>query len=225
MSLKNWFILSEGQVIGPFSPEEVESKLGSFRSPQVWGRGQAEWMEPAKWRQVVREMPAPKDTASSLLWKIRVEGKDQPPMSYNDMLKYLRKLKDYSTVDVYMDNSKQWKELYAVQQVVDELGISRRSHPRVPITGTLDCEKEDATTFTCRIISISEGGLGVSEAKNLQIGQRFKSTLASPNLYMTISCSCEVVYVGNDGYAGLRFVALTDEAKSSIIEYIKKFAT
>lgn len=224
MSTKNWFILSEGQVIGPFSPEEVESKVGSLSQPQIWGRGQGEWMEPNKWRQSLKDLPPTPAAASKDLWRIRVEGKDLQPMVYDELLKYLRSLKDYSSIDIYMDKSGQWKDLYAVQQIVDELGISRRSHPRVPITGTLECETEDGS-FECRVISISEGGLGVSESKNMQIGQRFKSTLKSPNLYIAVSCTCEVVYIGNDGYAGMRFVSLTEEAKSSIIEYVKKFAT
>ena len=44
-------------------------------------------------------------------------------------------------------------------------------------------------------------------------------------LFVTINTTCEVVYVGNDGYAGLRFVGLPEEFKSSIIEYVRKFAT
>ncbi|MNT95603.1 hypothetical protein D3C72_2375100 [compost metagenome] len=75
------------------------------------------------------------------------------------------------------------------------------------------------------MISISEGGLGVTEVRNLQIGDRFTGNLNSPNLYMQINAICDVVYLGNDGYAGLRFANLPIEAKSSIIEYVNKFAT
>ncbi|MNL61128.1 hypothetical protein D3C87_1850130 [compost metagenome] len=75
------------------------------------------------------------------------------------------------------------------------------------------------------MISVSEGGFGVNDAKNLQIGEKFMGTLTSPNLYVTINCTCEVVYVGSDGYAGIRFVGLPAEYKTSIVEYVNKFAT
>jgi hypothetical protein len=52
---KIWFILSEGQTVGPFEPDEVEKQLSSAKDPQIWGRGHAEWMQPARWRQILRE--------------------------------------------------------------------------------------------------------------------------------------------------------------------------
>lgn len=225
MSTKNWFILSEGQVIGPFTPEEVESKLGSLKTPQVWGKGQGEWLEPAKWRNALREMPAPKKLDTTHFWRIRIEGKEQKPLTHEELLKLLKTFRDLSHIDVFIEPSGPWREIYAVQELVDDLGISRRSHPRVPISGTLECELSEEAKTSFRVVTISEGGLGLTETQGLQIGQQFKSVLNSTNLYMPVQCTCEVVYVGQDGYAGLRFVDLTEEAKSSIIEYVKKFAT
>nr|BFD62996.1 hypothetical protein BdHM001_16770 [Bdellovibrio sp. HM001] len=226
MNPKIWFILTEGQVTGPFDHAEIESRLSTAPEAQIWGRGQSEWMTPSKWRQSLKEQ-SQITTASNEppgLWKIRIEGKEQPPMKYSDLIATLKKLRDYSAVDICTDNSKVWKEIYSIPRIVDDLGISRRSHPRVPMIGTLACESPKGE-FSCRVISISEGGLGVNDAQNLQIGERFKGTLTSPNLFVTINTTCEVVYVGNDGYAGLRFVGLPEEFKSSIIEYVRKFAT
>ncbi|WP_347356422.1 PilZ domain-containing protein [Bdellovibrio sp.] len=226
MNPKNWFILSEGQVTGPFDHEEIESRLTNTQEAQIWGRGQSEWMTPLKWRQSLKDQHqiAVAQNEPPGLWQLRVEGKEQPAMKYSDLITYLKKLRDYSAVDICTDNSKVWKEIYSVPRIVDDLGISRRSHPRVPMVGTLACESPKGE-FSCRVISISEGGLGVNDAQNLQIGERFKGTLTSPNLFVTINTTCEVVYVGNDGYAGLRFVGLPEEFKSSIIEYVRKFAT
>lgn len=224
---KVWFILNEGQVTGPFDPAEVESQIASFKEPLIWGRGQVEWDIPSKWRSKVKELPpvaAAGDQSKS--WMVRVEGKVRDPLKYNDMITQLKKMTDLSQVDISTDGGKIWKEVYALQQVVDDLGISRRSHPRVPIVGTLEFELgTTSNTVKCRVISISEGGLGINDADGLQIGQKFFATLTSPNLYQTITTTCEVVYMGNDGYAGLRFVGLPEEFKSSVIEYVRKFAT
>ena len=226
---KIWFVLIDGQVTGPFEPDEVDTLISTSKEIQIWGKGYAEWMEPIRWRQSLKESlqnnPAPKPAESNKLWRTRVEGREQPPMLYSEMINYLKTLKDFSSVDIFIEKVGQWREIYALQQIADDLGISRRSHPRVPILGTLEAESETKGKFNCRVISISEGGLGVTEVRNLQIGDRFTGTLNSPNLYMQIQAICDVVYVGNDGYAGLRFANLPIEAKSSIIEYVNKFAT
>ncbi|HEX7673387.1 MAG TPA: PilZ domain-containing protein [Bdellovibrio sp.] len=224
MNLKIWFILNEGQVTGPFDQDEVDSKVANLPNAQIWGRGHAEWMTQAKWHSALKESSSFRSEPDpQLLWKIRIDLNEKSPMKYTDLLAYLKNLQDFSNVDLSFGNSG-WKEIFSFQKVVDDLGISRRSHPRVPIVGTLQCEGAKGS-FSCRVISISEGGLGVNDAQNLQIGDRFNGTLTSPNLYVTIDSVCEVVYVGADGYAGLRFVGLTEEFKSSIIEYVNKFAT
>lgn len=222
---KIWFILSEGQTTGPFDQDEVESRLGSAKDPQIWGRGQAEWMNASKWRQALSDVGIKTTSAEPPgQWRIRVEGQELPPRKYSELITYLKTLSDYSFVDIAADENSPWKEVYSIPRVVEDLGISRRSHPRVPIVGTLTCDGAKGA-FTCRVISISEGGLGINDARNLQIGERFEGVLTSPNLFVTIPMTCEVVYVGGDGYAGLRFVGLPVEHKSSIIEYVNKFAT
>lgn len=223
---KIWFILSEGQVTGPYNNTEIETHLNSSKDPQVWGRGQAEWMSVPRWRQVLKNYLSSesKEAKTESSWKVRVEGKEQGPLKYTDLISYLKTLTDFSTVDICPGSNSLWKEIYAYPQIAADLGISRRSHPRVPIVGKLVCDRPKGE-FNCRVISISEGGLGVNDAGDLKIGERFKATLTTSNLFVTITCTCEVVYVGNDGYAGLRFVNLATEFKSSIIEYVNKFVS
>ncbi len=225
MTSKCWFIHYQGQVQGPYDISEVEARLVGMKECQIWGRGQSEWMTPAKWRASLKDYshPSAPDEPQGF-WKMRVEGREQPPLRYSQLIAELKKMPDLSAVDVCTEASSVWKEVYAIPRIIDDLGISRRSHPRVPIVGTLTCEGPRGD-FSCRVISISEGGLGVNDARNLRIGERFQATLTSPNLFITVNTTCEVVYVGNDGYAGLRFVGLPEEFKSSIIEYVRKFST
>lgn len=226
MEPKIWFILSDSQVTGPYDSTEIEARLSSAKDPQVWGRGQSEWMNISRWRQFVKSSSAAETQQPKAhgTWKIRFEGTEQPSLKYPELISYLKTLTDFSVVDVCSEGSSAWKEIYAFPQLTADLGISRRTHPRVPIIGKLVC-KHPKGELTCRAISISEGGVGVNDAQDLKLGERFKVTLTSPNLYTTINTTCDVVYVGNDGYAGLRFVGLPTEFKSSIIEYVKKFAT
>lgn len=226
---KIWFILSEGQTTGPFEPEEVETNLPLVKEPQVWGRGHSEWMQPAKWRQLLREAghatrssgPTPEKPQG--LWRVRIHGEEKTPLRYAELVAFLKGMSDLSAVDVFPEAGDSWKEVFAIPRLVEELGISRRSHPRVPIVGTLTFEIPQGEQ-SCRVISISEGGIGINDAQGMQIGNQFRGTLTSPNLYVTIDCMFEAVYIGADGYAGLRFIDITDELKSSVIEYVNKFA-
>jgi hypothetical protein len=226
---KIWFILSEGQTTGPFEPDEVEKNLASSKEPQIWGRGHSEWMPPARWRQTLKDAghALPKAVATpdkpQGLWRVRIHGEEKQPLRYEELVGYLKQFPDLSSIDVFPEAGDKWKEVYEIPRLVEELGISRRSHPRVPIVGTLVFEIPQGES-TCRVISISEGGIGINDAQGMQIGNRFQGTLTSPNLYVTITSMFEAVYIGADGYAGLRFIDLPDEFKSSVIEYVNKFA-
>jgi len=231
VSSKIWFILNEGQVTGPYDADEVEQTIsqGAGKSLQVWGKGQNEWMEPAKWRQAFKQSltQAQADAAAAEekpSWYVSVDGHEYPPLSYKQLIQYLKTLKSLAAVDLKTESEKVWRDVYSFQRIVNDLGITRRAHPRVPIMGTLQCEGSNGN-FTARALSISEGGLGMSQTANLQIGDKLRLVLTSPNLHGTVTAHCDVVYIGNDGYAGLRFKSLTEENKSLILEYVNKFAT
>lgn len=223
MDLKRWFILLEGQVSGPWSDQEIESRIDTGKETLIWGRGQAEWLSPERWRGVLKNM----ETQASLekqqhLWKVKVGPQELSPMSFEEMLENLKEYSDLSNIRVWAEGYEDWREVFQVRKIMDELGISRRKHPRVPIMGSL---KGDVSfgELNARVISISEGGIGVNSAKGLKIGEKFQGDLSSPNLFVTVSCTMEVVYIGAEGYAGMRFMGLGGEAKSAIIEYVKKF--
>ena len=226
MSSKIWFILSEGQVTGPYSPEEVEGRLGSSPHPQIWGRGQSEWMTPAKWRQSSHDQikNSAAQQAEEERWQLRVSGKELGTYKYPDLILNLKALPQLEDAEVKTEKEG-WRSIYSIGRLTNELGLSRRTHARVPIVGTLKCKSPRMGEFNCRAISISEGGVGVNDAKNFQIGEHFEVVLESPNLYVTLNTTCEVVYVGQDGYAGLRFIGLPMEFKNALIEYVNKFAS
>ncbi|HPI41180.1 MAG TPA: PilZ domain-containing protein, partial [Pseudobdellovibrionaceae bacterium] len=180
----------------------------------------------SKWKNKQHQMlqvSTEKDIEESI-WRARVEGKESDLLKYDELIDYLKSLKDLNNIEVWMDAQKKWKDLFAVNRIVDTLGVSRRSHPRVPIIGNLHCESPAKGNFDVKVITISEGGTGVVEAKSVRIGDRFKGTLDSPNLFSKIVSQFEVLYVGKDGYAGLKFVGLPLEFKTQIIEYVNKFS-
>lgn len=222
---KKWFLLSAGQITGPYTADEVDGHLASASEPLLWGRGLPEWLPPAEWRKAIKTLGAavteitPREEPH---WKFRQGGTEYGPFVYSDMIAALKKLPVHNDVELTGEGFNGWREIFGVQKVVEELGITRRAHPRVPIMGTLKVDQAKSP-FEAKVVTISEGGLGINGAPPLAIGERFKGTLASPNLFMEIPCTCEVVYIGGDGYTGLRFIHLPTEAHASVIEYVNKF--
>lgn len=217
--------MSDGQVTGPYTKDDVTTRAQQLQNPLIWGRGSSEWFPLDRWNKVQQDLEALEQrskTGPDRLWKIKNAGQELKPMSHDQMIDYLKTIKDYADIQIWTDGYSEWKDIYQVHKIMDELGVSRRQHPRVPIMGTLSCEGATGT-FTARVLSISEGGLGITESPNVKIGEKFKTVLKSPNLYGPIHATMEVVYVGSDNYAGLRFVGLHSESKSAIIEYVKKF--
>ncbi|PIS11473.1 MAG: PilZ domain-containing protein [Bdellovibrio sp. CG10_big_fil_rev_8_21_14_0_10_47_8] len=221
-----WFVLTDGHVSGPFSKEDLEGRVNQTPNALIWGRGQSDWVNKDRWARLVQELETQSQsqgkTETGRLWKLRVAGQQLQPMSHDQMIEHLKTQTDYSDIQIWTEGYSEWKDVYQIHKIMDELGVSRRQHPRVPIMGTLNCEGTTGS-FNARVLSVSEGGLGITEAPQVKIGEKFKTVLKSPNLFGPIHATAEVVYVGGDGYAGLRFIGLHSESKSALIEYVKKF--
>jgi len=226
MEQKKWFALIDGQVRGPFTQDDLQGRLSGVANPLIWGRGQTDWVSPEKWATLSKEINAAQMGADrqERQWRVVIDGKELSPMSHDDMIHMLKGKPDLTHIRLWTEGYSEWREIYQIHKIMDELGVSRRTHPRVPIMGTLSCEGAGGT-FTARLLSISEGGLGATESQQVKIGERLKIILKSSNLTTAIHATVEVVYVGNDGYFGMKFMALQTESQSLIIEYIKKFLT
>ncbi|MCE3010402.1 MAG: PilZ domain-containing protein [Proteobacteria bacterium] len=226
MEQKKWFILdSQQKVSGPYLQEEIEGRLAQLGSSLIWGRSQSEWLGPEKWKKHLRELDEnvrKHKSQSERLWKIRVGNQELKPLTHDQMMEFLKTRHDLTEIMIWTEGYSEWKDIYQIHKLMDELGVSRRQHPRVPIMGTVMMEGASSTN-QARALSISEGGLGVTDAPQVRIGEKFKIILKSSNLFNPLHATAEVVYVGTDNYAGLKFIGLHSESKSAIIEYVKKF--
>ncbi len=224
MEHKKWFTFVEGQIRGPFSPSDLERQMTAMPTALIWGRGQTEWVNPDKWQKISQDSESARtgNDRQDRMWRIVSDGKELVPMNHDDMIRFLKSKSDLANIRLWTEGYSEWRDIYQIHKIMDELGVSRRTHPRVPIMGTIICEGAGGT-FQARLLSISEGGLGATEAAQVKIGERLKVIIKSSNLSVVIHATVEVVYVGNDGYFGMKFIALQTESQSLIIEYIKKF--
>jgi hypothetical protein len=227
MDGRKYFILANEQVKGPFDRDALNSALSQFTSPLIWGRGQSEWLTPDQFEKMLVDLESTVNRQrlqNEREWRIRIGDQELRPMFYSQMIDYLKNQADFSTFLIWTDGYNEWKEIYQVHKIMDDLGVSRRRHPRVPIMGQIEAEGTSGS-FSARALSISEGGLGMTESPPTSMGDKYKVTLKSPNLYTPLHATAEVVFTGHDGYVGMKFTALPSESKSAIIEYVKKFTT
>lgn len=156
-------------------------------------------------------------------YRVQINFIDQPMMTKNELLNLIAKQEDISTVAIQDPKTKEWKEVYAYPDIVEKLGLSRRKHARVPILAQFVGRTNRHESFNARVITISEGGLGLTEVYDLKIGDVVEGQLTSPHFFQPINIRADVVYSGLDGYIGLNFTQINDESKSTIIDYMKKF--
>ena len=161
--------------------------------------------------------------ADGIFYRVQISFVDQPLMSKNELLQLIAKTEDVSTISIQDNKTKEWKEIYAFPDLVEKFGISRRKSLRVPILAQFNRKSNKSKTVSYRVITISEGGMGFTENYDLKIGDEVDGQISSPHFFHPINVKADVIFSGQNGYIGLKFSKTTDETKSAIIEYIKKF--
>lgn len=224
MAEKRWFLLFKNEVMGPLLTGEVKKQVSSEVSgAMIWWRGQKDWLPFTQWEEKLPELIQPKVAkAHTPIWKMVYQDKESKPMQFEELMENLRRLPEVSGVALWTEGLKSWQSIFTFHKIVEELGISQRKHPRVPINGSVVVSWGDHD-LTGRPRSISEGGIGLQNIQGLKVGQSVRVLLRSPAIYTPIKATAEVVYIGADNYAGLRFTNMNTETESIIIEYVRKY--
>ena len=248
--MSKWFLQVGGRIKGPYTNESMQSALAQISENQLaaayfWKRGLTEWMKAPKWRAdiAVQMTPPIENTAKtqtevfkdseetkttlangpSTTYRTQVNFVDQPLMTKTELLNFVSRQKDLTKLAIQNPQTKEWTDVYGFPDIVERLGISRRKNSRVPILAQFTGTAKGQTPLNAKIVTISEGGMGFTEVFSLQIGDQVEGQLISPHFFQAINLKADVIYAGLDGYIGMKFTDINDEAKAAIIEYVKKF--
>lgn len=228
MEEKKWFILINDQVSGPYTPSDITQKEQNpdFIAALFWAKAKSQWLDFNAYKKEIQkdEEQARLHIAAqaSRLWKVKDQDEEKEPMTYKSLIEFLKTKKDLSTIRIWTQGYADWTDVFQNHKILEELGVSRRQHPRVPIQGQVSIELA-GNRFLGDLAMISEGGFGIKKGFQLSIGDKIKGGISAPALPSKINCTAEVVYVGQDGFVGLKYINISTEAKSSIVEYVKKF--
>ncbi len=220
--MKKWFVQVGAKIHGPIDVNEVEQLIVKHKDGLVWGKGMSEWIPHAEWKASV-EVAVEKE-ARALLWQYRFNDQESKLYKLDELVYELKQLPGYDKVFVKSDQDPKWQLLFTAITVTERLGITRRGQLRVPIFGFFEGHNITlAENFTSKLITISEGGCGLTDAFGLKIGHSLKGQIVSPNLTQPLPIVGDVVHSGDHGELGIKFSSLSQEAHSLIIDYIAKF--
>lgn len=225
--MSKWFAQKNNKITGPFDQTHIESLIQNQNEGLlIWGKGLSEWLTPNEWSDHLKGIQT--NTSSTgqktVNWYFKTTTHTSPALSFPNLIAEVKKLNTYDDLIINNDEKNKWISVFAFPLVADELGISRRQMPRVPILGFLSGQRvDDHSSIKAKVVTISQGGCGITEGVGITAGTTLKGIIKSPNLNGDIHISADVVYIGKDGYVGMKFITISPESQSQIIEYVNKF--
>ena len=157
-------------------------------------------------------------------YKVQYNFVDQEPMTKDELLTFTLKQDDVSKIAVFDSVAAEWKEIYAIPEISQKLGISRRKNARVPIMAQFTGASTKDIKVSSRVVTISIGGMGLTDTFDLSIGDTIRGQITSPQFFMPLNIEAEVTYTGSDGYVGFKFFQINDDTLALITEYVNKYS-
>jgi hypothetical protein len=231
MATLSWFISVNDIITGPFTTEQVRSKLASGLVREksfIWCKGQNEWIALSAWENQVTEIVQDTiDNGKKSIWYIDTGDAPFGPLTKNEMIVSLRAHKKLNNVKVWSVGMENWKSVFDLGEVMESLGISRRKNERAPLMGTVAVTRsnDDPRSYLLRTASISVGGMGLTGDHDLRRGDQVMAVIKSAGLPANLHLHGEVSYIMDRGYAGMRFTNVHPETLSIILDYVKRFNT
>lgn len=214
-------------VRGPLSTENVEEGLSAGRwtlDTLIWWKGQNQWISIANWRiqlpQITTESERKKHPAD---WYLESKGTQTGPMTRGELIAYLKTAQNPFQFSLWTPGMAHWKKLYFFEEVLLDLGMSRRAHPRAPLSGSAEISSKQNHKFVLMTTDIGAGGMGLDQARALTPGNNIQLTIRSPVFPNPIRSTAQILYVKHNGQAGVKFENIHIEAQSTIIDYVRQF--
>lgn len=224
-----WFIYSNEVVTGPFDTEAVRNKLqGGQLSARcfIWWKGQREWIPVTTWEaQLDQILRLSEERAQKPVWYLDNGGSPVGPLTQNELVDHLRGISQLNRVRLWAVGMKKWTSLFAIPDVMELLGISRRENERAPLMGTVAVTRstDSPKGFVLKTASISIAGMGVVGTHDLRVGDQLSLLVKSGEFPSSLHLRGIVAYVQATGYVGICFEAASAESQSLILDYVKRF--
>lgn len=225
--MTQWFFYFREETSGPYSTDEVKKWISSSKSSLVkktliWGGTLAEWKNLDWWQSNYEDFTLDKVKLSSKpIWHYVYNEQSFGPLSRTQLIDAVKSLDNKSEVFVWKQGMKNWTPIFHCPDIMDEVGVSQRKHPRASIQGQVAIKTEAGTQIGA-LRSISAGGCGAQGLQNLSTGEPLQIKIKSDVFYAPINAHAEIRYISETGYAGMEFTHINSEEKAMIINYIRQ---
>ena len=227
--MPNWFICHNETVRGPFTTDDIKTQLSSGildLDATIWSRGQTEWSKVSTWSKQAHNEPENSGAErgkQEQLWHYAMQGQSKGPMPRAQLINEIRSIQQKDEILVWTKGMKSWADLFEFHDLLDEIGLNKREHPRATISGQAVLTTEDGTSIIAQLKTVSPGGAGVDQIfTSLSIGQTVTLEIKSPTLgEEAITSKATVQYVTDASFVGLKFVSLSMENKARILQYVR----
>lgn len=200
-----------------FTPQ---AKKASFDKPSAPPTSTA---KPELKPNLAKDLKAPVATVTEK-YRVQYDFVDKGEMTKEELTAFTAKQEDVAKISVFDKKTRDWKDIYSVPEIVQRLGITRRGNQRVPILAQFSgSHLTTGSKINARVITISSGGIGLTDNFELKLGETIQGQLTSPHFYSPVNMTAEVTYAGLDGYVGLKFVGMNDEMMALVTDYVNRF--
>lgn len=210
---------------GPMSTEDVQSRLqaGQLSTQNlIWGPGVDHWQNIQAWVNGLSGMTMNVEQHDHVpeAWHYAFNGQSRGPMLRDVLVGELKALDTLGDVMVWTKGMKEWAPLFEFHDLLQAVGANKRQFPRADLSGKATM-KTAGTTLVAQLLSISEGGFGISLESGLVSGESVSVELSSPQFREPLHAKAEVRYI-HQGIVGMKFTHVSVETKGAIIQFIKQ---
>lgn len=221
-----WFTLQNDKIEGPFSTETLlrKAETEDLSPLLIWGPLQVGWKPFHWWQQALPHLKSVhSDKTAPEEWYMVKQGRRLGPFSKDQLLFQLKALSGeddlIAKMLVWTKGLKKWTQVIEMHELMNELGLDMRRHPRAKLVGKVTISFQ-GQTYSSSLKSISEGGLGAEPIPMVYAGEEVQVMVDSDHLGGPFQAKAEVCYA-NPSCLGLKFLSINSEHKSSIITYVK----
>ena len=221
-----WFVCHNEEVSGPFSTEKVQEMSDNGEITLeflIWSCAQSQWSTIKQWKENLPRILREYETSIQKHlqhWYYAHEGKSYGPMPKEQLIKQVSQVNDKQEIALWTEGMSSWLSIFEFNDILSEVGINRRAHPRAYIEGKATI-KVDGQTYITQLKTISPGGCGLTQTPNLSVGQRMHIEIQSKHFFSPLKAIAEIRYISKSGFVGIKFEQIHMESQSAIIEYIK----
>jgi len=222
--MAKWFLFKNENVQGPFETEEIHKLLAenSIESDSlIWGAAQDEWSKLDWWKTHLDSLlNSSKQPKEEKLWHLVIDEVSSGPMKRKELLEKIQAQKDKSNILVWTSGMDDWQPIYSVSDLTNELGITRRKHPRIELNGQIVIQYNDQTMIG-QLLTVSAGGCGFLCQADIPVGTTIQIQIKSNEIGREIRAQAELRYTSPKGHSGSLFTAINSEEKSILVDFIR----